>query len=1202
MKLLKFTPMKNRYTIQKLLLSLVLIFITRESTAQLVYIPDPNFRTFISSLDPTAMIGDSLDINNSTIINTDVLNIQPSGIQDLTGIEYFTSLRKLECYDNTLSTLNAVPFSLDTLLIENALIITLPMLPNSMIWLGCAFCSNLSGFTNIPSGLVWLGISYTAVNSIVSLPPGLQYLECIGAPLFDMPQLPQSMLLINCMNCSQLTCLPTLPDNLVQLTASGSGITCLPNIPNNGSFSSDIGTTLCVFAQSTVTNASCNGTCDGAINLSMIGGTGPFQFTWSIGAIVQNIVALCASSIPYACTITGSDGCVATISDTIHEPVAILIDSINSYPVNCTNSTDGIIDIYASGGVLPFVYSIDSGVTYQSSFEFLNLAADSYFIIVQDAAGCYAIDSVLVYEPTPVSVTAIQTNVSCNGGNDGSITAIAFGGIPAYQYSINGMPWQVSAVFNNLNPGFYTVAARDINGCVGIYNLTIMQPNLLTIATTTTDATCGLSDGSIIINATGGTPPYLYSIDFGITYQASNFFTNDSSAHYTTSVIDANFCLAYIHTIVSGIGGPVINNLVTTNATCSNVNNGSIVVNASGGTLPYQYSTDTAITLSTSNVLLSLYAGNYMVAMVDAAGCWTTANTVINSPSPISIFTLINNVTCNGGNDGSFTVNASNGVPPYQYSIDGGITFQPDSLFDTLVAGNYTVLVEDANGCTNPAGTTIIEPPPLTFGNILSNYLVCNANPVNVCFTISGGTPAYTYLWSQGSITNCISVTPGVYTITVADANGCTLTTTTSVTFTPGWQFVSLDSLQLPTCGMCDGNATAIMINTIAATYQWIPGNFTGATNPQLCDNTDYTLIATDTAGCIDTLNFRLSCHSVWPGDANNDGQADNTDLLAIGIGYGTTGAIRTNATINWQAEIGFDWTDSLASGTNYKHIDCNGDGIIADDDTIAIIQNFGLTHPLRPAIIPMVLTDPPLYFDIQIDSASVDTMLQIPLMLGTSVIPADSIYGIAFTVSYDTALVKADSVTMDFINCWMNSTTGHTIGIGINDPLNGKLYGAVTRTSHTDTSGFGELGRLGIVTVDNISARMSSLYSDTLILGISDVTLITHDEHYKTVNIIIDSLIINDNTVGIHEHTEALSLSVYPNPANRFLFLDYDLQIKNPVITLHSMLNEEIDINYKSMNGKTIVDLGTVANGMYLLRVTTDKGVVTRKINVIKQ
>ena len=129
----------------------------------------------------------------------------------------------------------------------------------------------------------------------------------------------------------------------------------------------------------------------------------------------------------------------------------------------------------------------------------------------------------------------------------------------------------------------------------------------------------------------------------------------------------------------------------------------------------------------------------------------------------------------------------------------------------------------------------------------------------------------------------------------------------------------------------------------------------------------------------------------------------------------------------------------------------------------------------------------------------------------------------------------------------------------------------------------------------------MSSLYSDTLVLGITDVILITNDEQYKTVNIIVDSLIINDNTVGIIEHTGSFSLSVYPNPANRFLFIEYDQQILNAKLSLKSVLNQKQNINYHLNNGKAIVDLSNVANGIYLLSVVSEKGIATRKINVLK-
>lgn len=1194
--------MKNRYTRQGLqkfnrifLIMLLLLFLFNQSKAQLVYIPDANFRIYISNLNASAIIGDSLDITNQTVTTTEILNIQPQGIQNLSGIEYFTSLRKLECYDNALNTLNAVPFSLDTLLIENALITTLPMLPNSMIWLGCAFCPNLAGFSNLPSGLISLGISLTAINIIFALPANLQFLECVGTPLIDLPPLPQSLLLLNCQS-STLTCLPRLPDGMVQLWAASSGVTCLPNIPTNVNFTSDIGLNLCYGLQSAfaTTPISCFGSCDGELLAVTTGGVA-LDYYWSNGVFdlnnatgVSGISSLCAGNY-FVEVIASGGGCYTRLTTSLSQPTQQQLGQPIVDPMGCSDDSTWV---YYPGNP-PFSFQWSTGAIADSVY----LPVGTYTVTVL-AGGCGVLPASFTISANTILVSAIANNITCNGNSDGTITAVATGGTPPYLYVLNSilLPWQTSGVFNNLLAGTYVVHAMDSNFCVGSTTLTITQPSLITINTLTTDATCGLADGSITINVLGGISPYAYSIDNGVTYQALSVFSNVASGAYTVSVQDANGCFANIQTIVSGIGGPVINNLVPTNTSCFNSNDGSITVNVTGGTLPYQYSADTGITQSLSNVLMNLNAGTYMIVVADAGGCRTTANTVITSPSAITISTTVDNVTCNGTSTGSICANASGGTGAYTYLWSNATITQCQN---NLIAGIYTVTVTDANNCFTSATTTVSEPPPLSFGNILANYLVCNLNPVNICFTVTGGTPGYTYLWSQGSVTNCISASVGVYTITVVDVNGCSLTASTSVTFATGWQFASVTNLILPTCGMCDGSAEVIMTNTQATSYQWLPGNITTAINSQLCDNGSNTVIVTDTAGCVDTVNFTLSCHSVWPGDANNDGQADNTDLLAIGIGYGATGDSRENATISWQSEKGFDWADSLASGTNYKHIDCNGDGVSADDDTTAIIQNFGLTHPLHPALITSILTDPPFYFDLQIDSTNIDTILQIPIMLGSAAIPADSIYGIAFTVSYDTALVKADSMTINFNTCWMNSATGHTIGIGINDPSNGKLYAAVTRTSHTDTSGYGELARLGVVTVDNISARMSSLRSDTLIFTLSDVILITHDEQYKTVNIINDSLILNDNTVSIAEHNESFALNVYPNPTTRFLFMDYDAQLKTPAITLRSLLNEEITINYKASNGKAIVDLGTIANGFYFVTVFTDKGFVVKKISL---
>ena len=436
-----------------------------------------------------------------------------------------------------------------------------------------------------------------------------------------------------------------------QLIASGNPANCLPNIPNNGNFTSDIGTILCNGMQSNFngTPVSCFGFCDGdLVAVSSLGIA--LDYAWSNGfndlnnaSGASGISGLCAGNYSVTITATGG-GCVTELSTTVNQPTQQQLGQPTINPMGCLDDSTWV---YFPGNP-PFTFQWSNGAVNDSVY----LPVGTYTVSVTGGGPCGVLPATFTVSNSAISVSVLTANVSCNGLNDGCITATAMGGISPYLYSINGIAWQASNVFCNLTPGTYTVAAIDANTCTG--------------------------------------------------------------------------------------------------------------------------STVVAIT----------------------------------QPTAISIFTLINNnVTCKGGTDGSVTVNASAGIPPYQYSLDGGITFQTDSLFDTLTAGNYTVVVQDANGCNGSAGTSVTEPPSLvaSFG---TDVTVCSGSSVNLCANAFGGSGAYTYWTNVGTIIPCLVVNvSGLYIINVVDTYGCIASDTVVVTYSSSLDFLSLQVDSLPDCGVCNGKA-----------------------------------------------------------------------------------------------------------------------------------------------------------------------------------------------------------------------------------------------------------------------------------------------------------------------------------------------------------------------------------------------------------
>lgn len=605
----------------------------------------------------------------------------------------------------------------------------------------------------------------------------------------------------------------------------------------------------------------------------------------------------------------------------------------------------------------------------------------------------------------------------------------------------------------------------------------------------------------------------------------------------------------------------------------------------------------------------ALCAGTYTVSVTPTGGgCVASIERTLFNPSPVIISPIPDVSICS--NDSALICIGFSGSPPYTVNINGAtpiITSQNPYCIYLNVGGVYTINAV-INGCaaTPEVFNLTVNPSPVL--GFQTNVVACNF-PVQICIPqVTGGSPPYNYLWSSGDVTPCIStLTTGTYAFTVTGINGCTAGDNISVSYSPGWQNIDFTIDSLPDCGQCNGGLTVNLFGGAGGpvTYQWSSG-ITTQFNTGVCDNQNGYVIATDTNNCVDTAFYKLDCFSVWPGDANNDGVANNVDILPIGIGYGTLGIARPNATINWQAENNLNWTDTLAGGTNYKHIDCNGDGIIADDDTIAILQNFGLTHPLRVTQRLQNITDPPLYFDIIVDTVGTSQQLDIPLYFGTSTIPADSIYGMAFTVNYDTSLVKADSVQIGFSPSWLGTTGRDLLYISNNDTQNGKLYVGVTRINQNDTSGFGEIARVTVVTTDNVSGRLSQPIYDTLHFSISDLTIINVDEIERNAYVTGDSLIIEDLTALDELDQLKKNIFVFPNPAKE------NVNVKSSFAKVVSVqltdvagkqLNDSGSDNnplIKRLNDfEFCININSLQKGMYLINIKTNSGTITKRFTV---
>ena len=611
----------------------------------------------------------------------------------------------------------------------------------------------------------------------------------------------------------------------------------------------------------TVTDASCN-TNNGKIIVTANGGVAPY--TYSIDGITyqsSNTFSNLAAST-YTVTVKDVNGCTKSTTAKINNllgPAA----TATATDASCGKS-DGSIVTTATGGSGILQYSIN-GTTFQTNNVFTGLAAGNYTVTVKDANNCITTTNVTVNGSGGPAASATSSNATC-GSNNGSITASATGGTAPYSYSIDGINFQTSNVFNGLAVNTYTVTVKDANGCINTTTATVTNTGGPIASATSSNATCGSSNGSITASATGGTAPYSYSID-GINFQTSNIFTGLASNTYTVTVKDANGCKSTASVSVANTGGPTAS-ATSSNATCGS-SNGSITASATGGTAPYSYSID-GINFQTSNTFTGLASNTYTVTVKDANGCKSTASvSVANTGGPTASATS-SDATC-GSSNGSITASATGGTAPYSYSIDG-INFQTSNTFTGLASNTYTVTVKDANGCKSTASVSVANTGGPTASATSSNA-TCGSSNGSITASATGGTAPYSYSidginFQTSNVFN--GLTANTYTVTVKDANGCINTTTTKVTNTGGPTASATSSSA--TCGSSNGSITATATGGTAPYSYSIDGiNFqTSNVFTGLASNT-YTVTVKDANGCINITSTIINSINTISVDAGND-------------------------------------------------------------------------------------------------------------------------------------------------------------------------------------------------------------------------------------------------------------------------------------------------------------------------------------------
>jgi hypothetical protein len=721
-----------------------------------------------------------------------------------------------------------------------------------------------------------------------------------------------------------------------------------------------------------VTQVGCSNPNSGAVYLSVSGGTPAYTYLWSNGATTQDIFSKPVGT--YTVTVTDAASCTATTSASITNAPAIVLTT-QVLNASCSGNTDGEIDLIVSGGVPGYTYDWSNDGAENPDNDAQDLIAvgtGTYTVTVTDASGCTATTSATV-GVLPVVAYNEQFNIANKGyltqfiddfsavdwtlsswslqppapfGRDtgdyfrtsgGALVGVDFDQDICWtspiidlntgtQFSVDlswtGFDNQLDEYINvkySIDGGAYTTIPNLVGGGAGtIQYLTGLDQNgsmtvtktglsgstvqiqicaqfnsdteFMTIdnvsvpnskpycpapipSLTPTNVSCnGGSNGAITTTVTNGSSPYTFLWSNGSTTQN---LSGINAGGYTITVTDQNGATGTASVTITEPSAITLSS-TQVNVLCNGASTGSIDLTVSGGVSPYTYdwSNDGAENPDNDTQDLSgLAAGSYTVTVTDANGCTKTSSATITQPSMIALSITQVNVLCNGASTGSIDLTVSGGVSPYTYDWSNDGAENPDN--DTqdlsgLSAGSYTVTVTDANGCTKSSSATITEPSMITLSTTQVNVLCNGASTGSIDLTVNGGVSPYTYDWSNDGAENpdndaqdLTGLSAGSYTVTVTDANGCTKTSSATITEPSA---IILTTTQVNV--LCNGASNGSIDLTVSGgvtpyTYDW---SNDGAENPDndaqdlsgLVAGT-YTVTVTDANSCSNTTSVTIT-------------------------------------------------------------------------------------------------------------------------------------------------------------------------------------------------------------------------------------------------------------------------------------------------------------------------------------------------------
>ncbi len=629
---------------------------------------------------------------------------------------------------------------------------------------------------------------------------------------------------------------------------SRNGFIALFNYPMLASFSK-------------VENIGCTGDNNGKLIVTPYFGVGPYTYNWSHDAGLNDSTASSLSAGSYSVTITDSRDSTAFTSIDLNEPSVISIESVLSdvscHPTNGTSNNGGI-DLTVSGGTGTYTYAWEaiagSGVNATSEDQ-VSLTMGEYRVTVTDDNFCTKDSTFLIAQPDEILFTPDSVkNITIPPGSNGAVYLTPGGGTPVFDYN-----WTGPGGFNSTNEditgleigGTYTLQITDANSCIADSNFLVTSDTMLVaFISYKSDVLCkNDNSGSATVDATGSPGPFTYNWSNGAVAQTASDLVQ---ATYTVTVteIPAPYRSSVATVQISEPANELTSSILPTHLPCYQDNSGIADLTVEGGTLPYAFNWSNG---GTTEDQLNLSAGLYSVTVTDKNGCTVLDGITLNEGPAIGISIDIDNgILCNGDLTGILTADATGGTGTFNYVWDdpGNQTAQTAT---NLGGGLYHVTATDLAGCSVTGSRQLIEPADIGITPNTQDISCFGADDGIIALTISGGTPTFNFLWSNGAINqNIQDLSAGIYGVTVTDINNCSDTTSITI-FEPGViSYQSVSNTDVSCNGYTDGTITVSGIGGSGALEYSTDGGSSYSTSGNFTDLTaqTYTLKIRDANDC----------------------------------------------------------------------------------------------------------------------------------------------------------------------------------------------------------------------------------------------------------------------------------------------------------------------------------------------------------------